>query len=270
MLSRPSLFAVTCLAALLCAGAQPSPAADAVAPAFLRVLTYNIHHGAGEDGKIDLDRIARVIRDSGADLVVLQEVDRGTRRSGKVDQAKSLADRLKMHHAFGTAIRFEGGEYGNAVLSRWPLAGEKVEPLPNPGKKEARAAVVATADVPGVGPVGVVGTHLSHDSADSRAAQAAAVGELAVKLDAKLVVLAGDFNAPPADPTLRPLTERWHDPAAGAAKPVLTYPADKPKARIDYVLIRKADAAAWDATARAVEEPVASDHRPVLVTLRRK
>ena len=62
-----------------------------LAPATLRVMTWNIRHGEGLDGRVDLERIAAVIRASGADLVGLQEVDRGVRRTGGVDMPAELA-----------------------------------------------------------------------------------------------------------------------------------------------------------------------------------
>ena len=83
----------------------------------LRVLCYNIHHAAGVDGKLDVPRIARVIQSVKPDLVALQEVDRNTTRTGKVDQAAELAQLTRMNHVFGANIAFQGGQYGTPFFA---------------------------------------------------------------------------------------------------------------------------------------------------------
>ena len=90
-------------------------------PAELRVLTYNIHHGEGVDGKFDLRRIAEVIKSASPDLLALQEVDQGTARASGVDQPAELARLTGMEVVFGRNIEFEGGGYGTALLSRLPV-----------------------------------------------------------------------------------------------------------------------------------------------------
>ncbi|HEY3237285.1 MAG TPA: endonuclease/exonuclease/phosphatase family protein, partial [Polyangiaceae bacterium] len=87
----------------------------------LRLVTYNTHHGECVDGRFELERLAAIIRSLDPDLVGLQEVDNLTVRSGNVDQARVLGELTGMRHAFGRAMDFDGGEYGEAVLSRWPI-----------------------------------------------------------------------------------------------------------------------------------------------------
>ena len=94
---------------------------SANAPTTVRVLTYNIHHGEGRDGELDLPRLGRVITSVQPDLVALQEVDVGTSRVGGVDQLAELARLTGMHAQFGKAMDYMGGGYGVAVLSRWSL-----------------------------------------------------------------------------------------------------------------------------------------------------
>src|SRR5690242_8494338 len=94
--------------------AVAAPAADPAGPAALRVLSYNIHHGEGTDGKLDLDRIAAVIKAQKPDLVAVQEVDRNTKRTNQVDQAAVLGKLTGLHAAFARAIDLQGGEYGQA------------------------------------------------------------------------------------------------------------------------------------------------------------
>ncbi|MEO1530005.1 MAG: endonuclease/exonuclease/phosphatase family protein, partial [Planctomycetota bacterium] len=123
---------------------EPSIALNASAEtARLRVLTYNIHHGRGTDGKFDYERLARTIAKLKPDVVALQEVDNQTTRSSGVDQAKELGRRLQMHHVFGNAMDFAGGQYGEAVLSRFPILKSKTHALPHQAGNEPRAALAA-------------------------------------------------------------------------------------------------------------------------------
>src|SRR6185503_1828899 len=100
--------------------AAPSTSKTSVIPKqAVRVMTYNIHHGEGTDGKIDLNRIAEVILSARADIVALQEVDRSVERTARRDLVAELAELTKMNFAFGKNIDYQGGDYGNAVLSRF-------------------------------------------------------------------------------------------------------------------------------------------------------
>ncbi len=116
------------LAILACAASFAS--GHAAKPVRVRVLTYNIHHGAGTDGKTDLARTAGAIKRLTPDLVALQEVDKATTRSRGVDQAAELGRLTGMHFAFGKAMDFAGGQYGEAILSRYPLMEIQVHSLP--------------------------------------------------------------------------------------------------------------------------------------------
>jgi endonuclease/exonuclease/phosphatase family metal-dependent hydrolase len=228
------------------------------APPQLRVLAYNIHHGEGTDRKLDLERIARIITDSKADLVALQEVDVRTRRTGGVDQAAELAKLTKLHFAFGAAMKFDGGEYGNAILSRWPLAETKVHALPRDAatSPEPRAAIECRVKPSGELPeLAFISTHLCHLHAATREQQTAALHKLLH--DRPLpVLLAGDFNARSQHPAMQVLLGKdigWVDLTAKISV-------------IDYVLTRRTDG--WRiVSAEALDEPVASDHLPVLAVL---
>ena len=239
-------------------------AAAGPAPAPLRVLTYNLHHGEGVDGKLDLVRIARVISTSGADVVALQEVDQKAKRTGSVDQAAELARLTGLQVAYGKAMDFQGGAYGQALLSRWPLSDFTVHTLPNPAKVEPRIAISATVHPPGWPAFRFVGTHLDATRDDTaRWQQAARLIEL-FGADATPTVLVGDFNARPDTRVMRTLLQPFTDASAGSPAP--TIPAEKPTGRIDFVLVRPA--AAWRVlSSTVIPETVASDHRPLLVEL---
>lgn len=254
-----------------CVGPQVqsrSPARDVV-PKRIRVLTYNIHHGQGTDGRIDLERIARVIRSANPDVVALQEVDRRTGRSGGVDQAETLGQLTGMTAVFGKAFDFDGGEYGNAVLSRLRVTGHEVHPLPKRSGHEDRALLEVrvgnTEKGSAESSLTFFSTHLDHHRNESD--RMTAVAKIAARISADTVrsyLLAGDLNARPNSQTMRAFRERWS--IATGSEPLLTAPARNPRAQIDYVLFRPR--AGWRVVeVRVLDEPIASDHRPLLAVL---
>ena len=234
-------------------------------PVRVRVLTYNIHHGEGTDGKIDLARIAAVIKRLAPDVVALQEVDQATSRSHGVDQAAELGKLTGMHAAFGKAMDYAGGQYGEAILSKYPLTEVKVHALPFTQGCEPRCAIAAHVRLGEAGPEFVfVGTHLEHAKATLRLCQSNKLNPLLVAASSLPTILAGDFNDIPDSPAIRVLQPHWED--ASAEQPDPTWPSDRPKTKIDYVFFRPAHA--WRVVEQqVVNEPVASDHRPLLVVL---
>lgn len=253
------------LCSLLCLrGLVPSVVATPAAPPALRVLSYNIHHGEGDDGKLDLPRLAAVITAARADLVALQEVDQKTKRTGGIDQAAELARLTGLRFAYGKAMDYQGGAYGQALLSRWPLENLTVHPLPNPANAEPRIAITAMVHPPGWPALRFIGTHLdASDDDTARWQQARRIGEV-LGHDATPTIFAGDFNARPDTRVMMSLFERFTD--ASVASPAPTSPAMQPTDRIDYVLLRPVG------TSRVVSslvlpEAVASDRRPLLVEL---
>lgn len=251
------------LAAVVIASSDPVPD-DEPARRTLRVLTYNIHHGEGTDGKLDLPRIAKVIVTAKPDLVAVQEVDQKVRRTGGVDQTAELAKLTGLNGKFGRAIDLQGGEYGQMVLSRFPIGEFKVHELPNESGREQRIAAAAEIRIGDAGPkILFVSTHLDHQKDDLRAKQAEKLDELFGKLRTP-VILAGDLNTTPQSKPLAILGKNWN--SAGTGKPLLTIPVEKPVRQIDYVLVRPADRFRV-LEARVLDESVASDHRPLLVVL---
>jgi endonuclease/exonuclease/phosphatase family metal-dependent hydrolase len=229
----------------------------------ITVLSYNIHHGEGLDGKIDLERIAQIITKNKADLVALQEVDKLTKRSGGIDQAKELARLTRLHQVFGKAIDHQGGEYGQAILSRWPISHHLVRNLPQKPGREQRIALFAVIDSPVLG-LTFTTTHLDHQMEDIRVEQARALNDFFEKNQSALGILAGDFNATPQSETMSIVLKDWTDFAGPEGVP--TIPAGKPSKRIDYILVRPRDR--WKVVrSEVLNEPVASDHRPVLSVL---
>jgi endonuclease/exonuclease/phosphatase family metal-dependent hydrolase len=236
----------------------------------LRVAAYNIRHGRGMDDRVDLERIASVLRSIDADVIALQEVDDRTERTGRVDQVAELA-RMLGHEGFhGPHRPYQGGFYGNAVLTRMPVRLVRTHAIPAAsGSALAVHEVVVEMPDPrsgdGVLPVSVVSVHLA-GSAEERQAQAEAVGGTFSPVG-RPVVLAGDFNGRPDDPTVTWLGRRWEigvkegDPR--------TYPSPEPNREIDFVMWRS-DPSSFDGGILTliehvvIAEPVASDHRPVV------
>ena len=221
----------------------------------LRVLTYNIHHGQGTDGKVDYGRLAKTIANLKPDVVALQEVDNKTQRANGVDIAKELGKRLKMNHVFGNAFYFSGGQYGEAVLSRFPLGDAKSHPLPYRFGNEPRMALeVRVTPDNGIPEFVLVDTHLCSRSSKTRLEQAKALNQLFTTKNKLPIIMVGDMNARTSGETMQVLLkEKWIDAVA-------------PKTRIDYILLRKNDP--WKVVETiVVDEPVVSDHDPVLTVL---
>ncbi|TQL69568.1 endonuclease/exonuclease/phosphatase family metal-dependent hydrolase [Nocardioides albertanoniae] len=162
------------------------------APRDITVMTFNIKGGKVSPG--ELGGIADVIRASGADVVLLQEVDQNRRRSGNVDQPAIIASHLGMQSVFGANdwITDRGG-YGNAILSRFPIDGSGNTHLPNRGGKEQRGVLRADIIVSGQRLV-VFNTHLDHTSDSLRRTQIGAVMSKVGAYDGAKI-LGGDLNS---------------------------------------------------------------------------
>jgi endonuclease/exonuclease/phosphatase family metal-dependent hydrolase len=231
------------------------------APTRLRVLTYNIHHGEGQGGKFDLERIAKLINSLEPDLVAIQEVDVKTRRSSGVDQAAELARLTRLHPFFARIIDYQGGPYGLMILTRAKPLKTASHPIPYHPNEEPRVLAEARVRLGDDGPeVAFFNTHLDYRTEEMRVKQVEHIDQFMADVHSPLVILAGDLNSEPASPPMRQLLKSWRDAAPDGA---LTYPSDKPVKKIDYVLYRPS-ARLKLVESRVIEERVASDHRPVL------
>ncbi|MFE3514057.1 endonuclease/exonuclease/phosphatase family protein [Streptomyces sp. NPDC059166] len=268
---RRTLPVLATVVALATAGsvAQAS-AASRPGPRVLDVMSFNIHHAQGTDDVLDLDRIARVVRGSGADVVGLQEVDNHySARSEWADQAAELAERLGWHVVFGANIdnappagSDHRVQYGTAILSRYPITASENTWLSRSPDQEQRGLLHATIDVHGR-KVEFYNTHLAASSQTDRLRQSAQVVDLIGAN--KPGILVGDFNALPDAPESQPLQQAYTDAWARSLHPKGdggTYPVEAPTKRIDVIYTTKD---VKPLITRVVSgEPTASDHLPVL------
>lgn len=273
-------------------------------PNNLRVMTYNIKHGQGNDEctdptvaegelpvvqcAVDLERTAEVIRAQDPDIVAVQEVDRFWARSGAVDQPDELATMLNMESCFAPNLDHgpddhgaEAHQYGTLILSRFPILSCENTLLPTPEDWEQRGLLEARVEVDGLGEIAVLNTHLQagrqgeeEEAIRQRTEQAEAVSEQVVGIDVP-VVLMGDFNAQPDDAELASLfdpetglQDAWT--VGGDGTDGFTVPVEQtadPESRIDYIFVSS------EFTVESAEvvinegTRIASDHYPVIADL---
>ena len=174
--------------------------------------------------------------------------------------AERLGRSLGLNHAFGRFMDFQGGAYGMAVLVRFPI--EATEDVRLPDGNEPRIALSVRVRLPDGRPLAIVNVHFDWVRDDAfRFAQAEALTKHLDELKTPYILL-GDFNDVPGSRTLALFVGR----AAEAAKPEedrFTFSSTRPSREIDYIFV--APAAAWRVgDVRVVDEPTASDHRPVV------
>ncbi|MDA7605373.1 endonuclease/exonuclease/phosphatase family protein [Verrucomicrobiales bacterium] len=229
-------------------------------PFRLRVLCYNIHHAKGVDGKLDLPRIAKVILSVEPDLVALQEVDQNTKRSGKVDQVAELSRLTKIKSVFGSNIDFQGGHYGNAILSRFPIIKRKNFHLPNVDSGEQRGVLESIIKISEEQSIIFLATHFDHRPlSEERLASAKFINRMISISDSKPAILAGDFNDVPDSSTLKEIGKLWLRTNTEIAP---TIPVSKPTRQIDYILVRPKKR--WKVIeSKVLDEELASDHRAI-------
>ncbi len=223
------------------------------------VLSYNIRHGNGMDGKIDLARIAAIIKSVSPDIVSLQEVDKTTKRALGVDQAKELGRLTGMESVYCASLPLQGGEYGNAMLTKLPIL--KTTRLPLPG--EPRSALCVTLESNAKTPLTFIATHLDL-SEKQRLASVPLIENLFASDSNSPAILAGDLNAQPGSTTILAFSKTWEN--ATSREGLFTFPSTTPNEQIDFIFYRPATC--WRVVeTKVLEEAVASDHRPILAIL---
>lgn len=222
----------------------------------LRIMSYNIRNCRGLDNIYDIQRTADVIRNCDADIIAIQEVDSVTRRSKGVDIADTLAILCKMHAYYSTAIEYDGGKYGVAILSRKKAIATYRAALP--GREEKRTILIAEYPE-----LTFACTHLSLNEED-RMASLEIIDSIAKECK-KPFIIAGDLNDNPQSPFIKELSRNWKIIAPNEEP---TFPADKPNVTIDYIAaIKECERDIESVDSKVIEEPTASDHRPIATTI---
>lgn len=228
----------------------------------VRVLSYNILHGETLKGDFDLDLIAGVIRQEDPDLVALQEVDFRTRRALHMDLVSELGERTALVPLFGRAMYYDGGEYGEGILSGYTFLSSRNHALPAGEGKEPRAALEVRIQLPCGDTIAFIGTHLDHTGDVDRINQAGELREILAGLKLP-VILAGDLNARPESRPMEILFEVL-EPSSGDMAPSI--PSDGPRSKIDYILYGPPER--WRVLeSRVICDSIASDHCAVLSVL---
>lgn len=230
----------------------------------IRVLTYNIFHGETMNHDFNLDLIANVIKSLNPDIVALQEVDYKTKRVGGRDLITELGYLTNMLPLFGKAMDYNGGEYGEGILSRYSFKETKNNTLPHSPNNEPRSALEVSIELPSGFEIIFIGTHLDHtENETDRIKQVIKINELFA--DNKIpTILAGDLNAIPESKSIKILKEHWID--ASSEDPHPTWPSSNPKEKLDYVMFLPPECFRIIET-KVIDEKLASDHCPLLVIL---
>lgn len=245
---RIFLFALTLLFATVVSNADAQTRKQN-----MTVMSYNIRHGEGIDNKTDYLRTAHVISSQHPDMVALQEVDSVTSRSNGHDVLLEVANATGMYPTFARAISFEGGSYGVGILTKTqPISTTRIA---LPGREEARVLLVV--ELPDYY---FACTHLSLTTEDQMAS-IATIKAFAETLN-KPLIIAGDWNAHPDDAFMSDIQQYVTVLDDMTTK---SFPADSPNELLDYIAIWKsADTSFKLKTFKVVDEPIASDHRPVV------
>lgn len=223
----------------------------------LRVMSFNIRHGA----ESSLEEVAAVIRAESPDIVTLQEVDKEARRSDLVFQSYRLGQLTGMASLFRNSLVFpEGGEYGLAILSRFPLPSSQKVNLTSGTEQRVLVIVDVQIDDDHLLPIAITHMGLTETEREQQAT------EIVAALDGRpLAMLMGDFNAEPDAVAIETLTAAFTDAwAVSGVGDGFTFPAGVPDRRIDYLMLDES----WGAPLELhVPVTMASDHRPLVATL---
>ena len=240
----------------------------------LRVMTYNVHSCLGMDGKLNAERIARVIARARPDVVALQELDVGRARSHGMHQAQRIVQCLAMEFQFHPALHLEGERYGDAILTHLPHRLVKAGPLPGLADKphlESRGALWVAIDLHGK-ELQIINTHLGLSRRERMAQVEALLGSdwLGHEQCREPVILCGDLNARPSSPVCRRLCRRLRDVQSEAHdhRPQSTFSGRFPTLRIDHIFVSQGLEVTRIEVPGSELARVASDHLPLVAELR--
>ncbi|MGG5507783.1 MULTISPECIES: endonuclease/exonuclease/phosphatase family protein [unclassified Myroides] len=236
----------------------------------LTLMSYNIHIAnppSKGDGFVDLDAIAAIIREENPDVVLLQEVDRFTDRSGKTsDQALVLGEKTNMNYYFAKALNRSNGEYGVAVLTKkeQKLAVKHSLPGAEGTKSELRTIGLVEIELAPEKSIYVASTHIDHLEDRSKQVQLREMMNFLTPYNAKPIIIGADLNMPPTHQLWNSLSTMFQMGCIGTCP--LTAPASKPRTTIDYLMMNeKAQEQFKVIDYYTVKDDYASDHFPVVM-----
>jgi endonuclease/exonuclease/phosphatase family metal-dependent hydrolase len=231
----------------------------------VKVLSFNILHGATTKNDFNLDVIAKVIIDAAPDFVALQEVDFKTNRAKKYDLVTELGWRTKMSPIFAKAMDYDTGEYGEGVLSKYTFLQTRNVGLPYKPNDEPRAALEVITVLPSKDTIAFIGTHLDHLNDETNRIMQAKKINTSFLSNKYPTILAGDLNAEPDSETIKILEKKWTG-AYDKDNPEPTYSSENPSKKIDYVMFYPKKR--WKVLeTKVIQDTIASDHCAYLVTL---
>lgn len=239
----------------------------------LRVATYNVHACVGSDGQRSESRIAEIIAALDVDIIGLQELDLGRRRSAGTDQAGLIAEQLGWSRFFHPAMSRAEEQYGDAILSRFPMSLRQAAILPSDAPfycRETRAALWVDVMTP-LGRIHVFNTHFGLGRLERVTQARLLVGpDWLGRIDnGEALVAVGDFNSVQGSPPYRIIASKLRDVRTFlSGNPALrTFPTKLPFLGLDHIFLNEALYATHVEVARTAKARVASDHFPVIANI---
>jgi endonuclease/exonuclease/phosphatase family metal-dependent hydrolase len=268
-------WTMTCIALLLFAGCAGG--SQVSGRGTIRIMTYNIHHAVGTDSAFDINSISDVITHSNADIVALQDVDRGVGRTKKLDMMTKLADLTGMTYTFGKSMDLDGGEHGNGLLTKFPILEERLLEYHLQSSNQKCSLMELVLDIRGT-ETAFMNTELNEESSDTlQLSNVAEILSAASAYQNTPVIVVGSLNIAPESKNISALKTGFQDSwtLAGSGNG-FTYPSNDPRNRYDYIFVpnRKVptDSKSLEVSLQPVESIViasnASDHLPLLVALK--
>lgn len=232
-----------------------------------KIMSYNIHVGIPptKPGVTDLDAIVRTIKNEDPDIIALQEVDVNTTRTGKINEAAVIAEKLKMEYFFAKAINYAGGDYGVAILSKYPLSETTIHRLTTIEGTKGEPRVMATAKITLKNGMEIrfASTHL--DAGQNSVNREKQIAEIVTISSSETLpfIIAGDFNAQQGSSIIKKLDESFTRTCLDCAP---TFPVVKPTRAIDFIAFSNTSKIKVISHS-VVQEHYASDHLPVVALL---
>jgi len=249
--------------------AETSVARESTAPR-LRVATYNVHGCVGMDRQRSEGRVAEVIASMSADIVGLQELDLCRARSAHADQAALIAAQLGWKYYFHPAMRSGDEQYGNAIVSRFPIVLQRAAEMPGPAPwycREQRIAIWMQAET-NLGPVHIFNTHFGLGRGERRLQAQALIGPtwLGAVPPGDPAILLGDLNSARTSRAYRLIAAQLRDVRTffKSARALRTFPTRFPSVGVDHIFVNSALCPTQPRVHRTRLARHASDHFPLV------